>query len=127
MTKVYRVEYPDNHRGPYNPGVTEWPIFSDGPEFVDTPAARADIALRMGYAHGWAGAIDTHPTPTMGGFDMAGSVSGFRSMRDLVAWFGGWLAPLKRAGARVATYDVPESAIRYDDGRQIAFADQFLN
>lgn len=42
-------------------------------------------------------------------------------MKDLFRWFGGFLPPLLRHGARIGVYEVGEEYIEEEDEYQVAF------
>ena len=84
MATVYRVEHPSDHIGPYN---HKWPhgdnlLFNHSDDYKNHPA----VYLDMEYA--------------MDDDDRCG----FRDMRQMFRWFGGWMPVMIRNGFRVAVY-----------------------
>lgn len=101
--KVYRVEIPTEKGGwcgPYQP----W----DG----KTGTLRT-IANSMGIAHGLGSMREPASVYDDYIFSMVDChyFSGCPSMRDLFAWFGGWLPILMRNGARIIVLNVPDERI----------------
>jgi hypothetical protein len=98
---VYRVEHPSDHIGPYNH--RDW---RDNDRLAD---AHTDD-------------FTNHPAPYWEfGYNMSADLdfSGFRDMRQMFRWFGGWLPVMINSGFRVAVYRDVE--IVAESSRQVVF------
>lgn len=109
--RVYRVEYPDTHRGPYR-------SYEPG---------RDELGSSLSHAHSYYSAGRPHPIPAHTNEGRCACPS----MQALFAWFGGWLPLLLRNGAVIAIYDVKKEHILCADGYQVvvshcAFEDRKL-
>jgi hypothetical protein len=106
MTKVYRVEDPDSFDGPY----TATHLFGDA-----TLAMQSDHNTR---------AFGAHPTPlqsmshSMGAYEKCAMIG----MRQLFAWFGGWLPGMLREGFVITVIDA-EIMAGPDETGQVVFKD----
>ena len=105
-THLYRVEHPNNGRGPY----TTSRMRSN---------RRKALALRLHFAHStdrWPSPLED---PALGGID-EDELCGFATLSNLMDWFEDFISDLDAVGYRIAVYIV-DGPVRVGDYGQAIF------